>query len=410
MSTLVCALLMSVVGGARDAAASENRLELVFACRADNDLYRVMTANGNVLSCATQRRLRRLEAAPDQSGVLILADGYPARTTIVGPEVFAAAAKKKLRMYVEYPAALPGMKLEGPRAAQKQRAVVVSDFFGPGLDKLQILAIHGMNFLPLSAEKTHLAAAQVAGFDRAVFGLPAETFPLLFEHPQGNLLVATTKLSHFVTGRYAPQDAWKQVWHAVLAWLAPGQEVAELTWTPIVRPSYGPAERLPPDAEREALRRGAEWFVKSKLLVTPSRLEEALRTVPLFRLPTPPPEAPVGDGSLGIFEAPLSVIQGDGSQIQGVARRSDCSGESAMALAFSGKLLDRPEQTAIAKNLLDFWYFHSDARKKEARRSAARGLRADRLGRRIEGVVRGQLRRGQCPLRDEHAGRGRPAA
>jgi hypothetical protein len=152
--------------------------------------------------------------------------------------------------------------------------------------------------------------------------------------------------------------------------------VAELNWTPVVRPSYGPEERLPPDAEREALRRGAEWFVQSKLLVTPARLEEALRTRPILRLPPPPSDAPLGDGSLGIFEAPLSIIRADGSQIQSVARRGDCSGESAMALAFGGRLLDRPEQMAVAKNLLNFWYFASDARKKERGdpRHAAYGL------------------------------------
>ena len=65
------------------------------------------------------------------------------------------------------------------------------------------------------------------------------------------------------------------------------------------------------------------------------------------RTPTPPVDAPSGDGSLGILEAPLSVIQHDGSQLQSVARRGDCTGESAMALAFGGKVLGdlkSPEQ------------------------------------------------------------------
>ena len=84
-------------------------------------------------------------------------------------------------------------------------------------------------------------------------------------------------------------------------------------------------------------------------------------------VPTPPPDAPsVGDGTLGILEAPLSVIQADGSQLQGVSQRGDCHGESAMALAFGGKLMsDRRKQT-IARNLLDFWYFTSDACKHES--------------------------------------------
>jgi len=36
-------------------------------------------------------------------------------------------------------------------------------------------------------------------------------WPILFEHRTANLLVATTKLSHFVTGRYAPVDAGASV-------------------------------------------------------------------------------------------------------------------------------------------------------------------------------------------------------
>ena len=76
------------------------------------------------------------------------------------------------------------------------------------------------------------------------------------------------------------------------------------------------------------------------------------------------------------------MIQPDGSQIQSVARRCDCAAESAMALALAGKLLDRPQQSAVAKNLLDFCYFASDARKKERGdpRHAAYGLIAWGIG------------------------------
>ena len=69
---------------------------------------------------------------------------------------------------------------------------------------------------------THLVSARVAGYDTAVYGLPEETWPLLFEYgKRGDLLIATTKLSQFVTARYAPSRGWAEVWKMILTWLAP---------------------------------------------------------------------------------------------------------------------------------------------------------------------------------------------
>ena len=83
-------------------------------------------------------------------------------------------------------------------------------------------------------------------------------------------------------------------------------------------------------------------------------------------MPTPPPDAPVGDGTLGILEAPLSIILADGSQMQGVSRRGDCHGESAMALAFGGRLgAGASEQQASRATCWTSSYFTSDARKQE---------------------------------------------
>ena len=73
---------------------------LIFSCAADNDLLRVALAN--------RIELRRfdtpqaaVEAASDGDGVLLLADGYPAKTLSLEAALFAKALK--LRVYVEYP-------------------------------------------------------------------------------------------------------------------------------------------------------------------------------------------------------------------------------------------------------------------------------------------------------------------
>ena len=350
-----------------DAAQAAERATLTFSCVPGNDLYRVYAAAAGRAAPRFDSAREAVDHAAAGSGVLILAEGYPDKTTTLDESVFKAAERKQLRLYVEYPSMLPNAQVGPPRGTSAERAVVASDFFGPGLGKPQILAINGLHFVSIAANNPHLVAAKVAGFDTAVFGLPPTNNPILFEHSHGNLLVATTKLSHFVTGRYAPQESWRAVWTSILGWLTPGQVVPELKWTPVVRPTYGRNEPLPRKVERQALQRGVEWFVNSKLLLHPSRVEEvdrANKTANGLAL-TPSPDAPVGNGTLGILEAPLSIILPDGNQMQSCARRGDCTGESAMALAFGGKLFHDRQGTTIARNLLDFWCFTSDARKKE---------------------------------------------
>lgn len=347
------------------ATAEAGAAVLTLRCGAENDLFRVLTASGYVCQRVASNR-EAVERTAEGGAVLILADGYPSVPTGIEPGVLEAAARKNLRLYVEYPAALPGAEIGTPEVARWERAVVNSDFFGPCLERHRILAINGLHFVPAKSEVSHIVAARVAGFDSAVFGLPKETVPILFELPGRRVLVATTKLSHFVTGRYAPQDAWQALWAGVLAWLCPDAERPALVWTPSVRPRYGRGEPLPAEAELQAIRRGTEWFRRSKLLLHPTRLEAVRQAAGAEGLlPTPPPDAPVGDGTLGILEAPLSIVLADGSQMQSVAQRGDCHGESAMALAFGARLGMGASNGEIARNLLDYYLFASDARKKE---------------------------------------------
>src|SRR3990170_8583210 len=83
---------------------------LVFCGAADNDLVRVAAECG-ILAERFDAPEQAVQAAPDGSGLLILADGYPQKTTEVSPAVFDDAAKKGLRVYVEYPASLPGLEI-----------------------------------------------------------------------------------------------------------------------------------------------------------------------------------------------------------------------------------------------------------------------------------------------------------
>ena len=346
-------------------ATSLPAAEYHFSCGDGNDLYRVAKDAGlDVARYGTPEQA--VSAAQPGSAVLILAQGYPDKATPVSESLFEKARVKNLRVYLEYPSDLPGIKVGKPRHNRVERAVVASDFFGDALPKLRLFAINGLTVLPVDVKDAHIVSARVAGFDRAVFGLPEETYPVLFEL-NDHTLVATTKLSHFITGRYAPKDAWKALWTRVFTWLAPKSPAPSLDWKLTVVPAYGKEDSLPENIETQTLARGAEWFFKSKLLPTKERMKQlhssSKKDSSAPRNATPGPDEPVGDGTLGIMEAPLSIILPDGNQIQSTCLRSDCNTESAMALAFAGALEQNTRYSKVAENLMDFVYFDSDARK-----------------------------------------------
>jgi hypothetical protein len=353
-------LILSVILLAGVAGNGEaQRLNLVFKCASDNDLYRVLARSGQ--KCPRyDTASEAVERAKDGSAVLILADGYSDTPTQIMPAVFETAARKKLRLYVEYPASIPGVEIGAPQGIVWERAIVSSDTFGDALPKLRILTINDCRYIPVSAPNPMIVIARVAGYDTAVYGIPESAQPIFFEVPDRNLLIATTKLSNFVTARYAPAADWKVVWESILAKLDPECRV-DLEWTPDVRPAYGPSDKLPADVEKRALGSAAEWIRNSRLLIHASdepAIHEMLRRNAESR-PVPGPDHPVGDGSLGILEGYASAIRSDGSQLQRVPIRSDCNAEVAMVLALDWALNRNERSRDAAKNLLDYIYFTS---------------------------------------------------
>jgi hypothetical protein len=294
-----------------------------------------------------------IAAAPAESAVLIVAEGYPTRMTDVPEVSLRSATAKQLRLYLEYPRALPGRTFGPLRRVGWERAVVATDFFGPELPAKRILAIHDCHVLPTTAPAAPLVLARVAGFDTAVYGLPEETVPLLFEQSD-RILIATTCLSRFVTGRYAPVAAWEQVWTSILEWLLPDMTVPELRWTPSVRPSYAKLERLPPDVERQALRRGVAWYESARMLIHPAwadTYDTVAREWPDRVGPGPTAGQPCGDGSLGVLEGFSSHIGLDGAQPVRWWRRHDCNGEAAGGMALAARALTDSAWATRAANL-----------------------------------------------------------
>jgi len=340
-------------------------MALLLVSRADSDLCRVLERSG-----VDYRRALTVQDALDQAGpgdgLLVLADDYPQTTKAIAPELYDAAAAQGMRLYVEYPDHVPGIELAEARPIEWERTVVASKVFVPGVEQMQILMIHGCYHrqvvMGVSHPGVHLVLARVAGYDRAVYGLPETSMPVLVQHPGRAVLVATTCLSQFVTGRYAPIDAWCVVWRWILGWACPDQEIPPLTVESTVHPAYGPDDLLPVDAELQAVRRGAEWYGRARLFIDADWHGAAncrLATYPDGTGPGPEPQWRLGDGRLGMLEGASSRIHADGRQDWRYHVRADCVGEASMALALGGALFGDVKARAIATNLNDFIYEHS---------------------------------------------------
>ena len=345
--------------------------ELILCCKEDNDLYVTLKKN-NVACQRYQTPTEAIDKANNGSGVMILADDYPAQTTKMDASLFEKAKQKNLRLYVEYPSALPGMTLQQSRRTRLERVVVATNSI-KNLSNMQILALNDCYYVPVSIKNPLLAVSKVAGFDYAVYGLDGNTDvgAVLFEHSSGSLLVSTTKLSQFIKARYAPKEGMQALWSFILQWVGGDESHAfQLDWTPEVRPSYAREEKLPDNATRIAVQKGIDWHTHSKMLLSEQGWEEykkfwnltdanMLTTVPTVDNSAPQPVSPVGDGTFGLLEGVVSAIHQDGSQPTRWWLRADNNGESSLAFALRWVMDGDQRSKIIAGNLLDWVYSKS---------------------------------------------------
>ena len=312
-------------------AFARDEAPLTLSCPSDNDLYRALPS---LPRFSTPEQAIR-HARPG-TGVAILTGTLP-------ENLLAQARQKHLRLYIE------STPSENARVANRERAVVTTSFFGDTLPPMSILSLHSCRYGPLSGGKTHLRLAKVAGFDKAVFGLPRETFPVLIEREQDQILLASTPLSRFVAARYGPSAAWIIVWQQILRWLLANPRRIEMHTTPSVRATFSASTPLPADAEKNAASKAVEWYSSARLFIHPSwahKLDEAVAFEDRVG-PAPTQDMPLGDGTLGIIEGHSSKILLDGSQPARWWIRADCVGETAMVHALA-------QRARIAENLIDF--------------------------------------------------------
>ncbi|MEA5080811.1 MAG: hypothetical protein VB024_04200 [Dysgonamonadaceae bacterium] len=309
-----------------------------------------------------------LENTNEGDGILILAENYPEKQVEISKDVYQKILGKKLRAYIEYPSYVPGFTFGEINKPSKKRAVISSNFFQNNPDSLSILGINGLHYISseTNINSSFIVAATVAGFDSAIYGLPEKTDPLLFELPNSHILVSTTCLSNFVSGRYAPQQAWGAIWKCILEYVLPNKEIKELEWNPEVTVTYLKEEKLPRNFLKKSIINGIEWYSNAKMLIADSfadslqyLIDSGTERIKWSK------DIALGNGSKGSLECVFSEINENGSQPLGIIVRGDCVSETAMAFATSGAVLNDKESFKIAQNLMDFYLFNSIATKNE---------------------------------------------
>ncbi len=357
----VLVLCTLIISGKSNKSANNNKISVY--CNEDNDLYQLLKSNGH--NCLLYGDIENaLEHCQENEVLLVLAKDYPAEKTIIPDNFYKIAREKNLKIYIEFPDRLESRNTGKIKPTKKERLVVISDFFGEELFPMSILDAGLFSYVDVfdvPENKCHLKGANVAGFDKAVYGLEnTENSPILFE--EGNVLVSTTKLSDFNKSRYSPLNAWEKVIGNILSYLSIEKNSETVKWDPLVKPTYNKNEPLPDNAYELAIEHGAEWYFKGRFLIH-TDWKDLWQGIDTLKLPVGQPidiDLPSGDGSLGVMEGHYSYINPDGSQPYRYWLRGDCVAETAMTLAMANEIEENKQNVKIAANLMDF-LFNTDA-------------------------------------------------
>lgn len=331
---------------------------IAYTGAASNDLIRQLQHEQFPLK-AFKSPIEAVSRLPKGSSLLILSDNYPEKVSHIDPELINMARKKNIRLYIEYafsPSLSRWISNDSVKVAQLERGVV-RHRLGERLAPMDLLGINDCHYLKASAADPMLILGKVAGFDRAAYGISdIETAPLLFR--ENNMLIATTKLTHFRTGRYGPAASWKALWEYIIGWMTHNEkEIVFKNWLTDLSPSFAAAQPLPKNARQESVNKGAAWFYKGRFLIDASWKDRWLQYQGDGTVPFGPPVSKnwkVGDGSLGILEGHASNIYADGSEQYRYWIRADVQAEVAFALAAAGELLRQPDYTVTSQRLGDF--------------------------------------------------------
>lgn len=336
----------------------------------DNDIVTLLKAN-KISHHYYQNIYKALKKAKRGQGLFLIGkDGELQKPIDIN--IITKAKSKDLKIYIEGGIGLPGLSSAGELDINKERGIVLTNTI-PGLTPMDILGINNREILLYEGENylfepPLIVLGKVAGSERAEYGIEdIETHPLLF-YADTNFLVASTRLSNAISGRFGPTENWKHLFGYITTWLS-NSPVTLNAWPTSVHPSHKSESKLPEDAITMSVTKGSEWFFNTKLLVHPSWESEYYKNTDKNGKnvvhPSVTKDKPIGNGLNGILEGHASRINPDGSQPYRWWIRADCQAETAFALSSASLLKSNEKYTATAKNLLTYLFKNSNLRQGE---------------------------------------------
>ncbi|WP_316811474.1 hypothetical protein [Pedobacter heparinus] len=364
-------LIASVLFLYNESRGQVKNTSLIICSDGQNDIVTVLKANNYKFQIFSDQ-MEAVKAAKKGGGILFIANNYPNTRLSYNKGVQQLITKKGLKVFIEYPAVSTGLSVDRDTMhTQLERAVINTSKIGD-VDSLDLIGIHNVSVIRSNAKKPLIIVAKVAGFEKAQYGISdVEHDPLLFH--QENNLVATTRLSNFLTSRFGPEDHVKPVWKYILNYLDPTVNWQFVNWPLKVKPMHPKEGILSKKDYQTAINNGIDWFYKGRFLIHPSWEDQFLKYAGLGAPPIHQ-KMPSGDGSLGIMEGHLSQIQMDGSQKYRYWIRADCNAETAYALSTISDT--SAKQQEVSTNLLDYLFKTSNLRggNKNDPQSASYGL------------------------------------
>ena len=93
---------ISLLSSSLKASISDEKINPIFVCNEDNDLYQLLQINGYACERYDDVEIA-LKHCKENGVLLILAANYPAKKTVLPDNLNEIAHKKNLKMYVEFP-------------------------------------------------------------------------------------------------------------------------------------------------------------------------------------------------------------------------------------------------------------------------------------------------------------------
>lgn len=294
-------------------------MKYYFKCQEDNELYQLIRNTGVICKRSNSTGQVLSEIEPD-SFLCIFEDDYPKKNSVITKEMLEIISKKRIRVLIEYPREVYGIRQEKVKRLDRER-IVCNETMMIGQNNCDYV-------IPFHVDKGNIiySYAKVAGYRKAVYGLPDDSLPYLFCHDAyPDVVMTSSKISSPVSSRYKPVSYFSEMYRTLFS--------LELIFEESVAPSMKIDEKVSISEITDAVRLSTDWF-KTYMLSIDYRGMKA-------------------------YEGFSSKVNIDGSQSLADSFRNDCAGETSLVLALDHLRSNNDESRKLSIALME--YIFSDA-------------------------------------------------